>query len=229
MVTLDTTGIGLHQRGYRKVSTEAPIRETMAAALVDLSRWTPERPLYDPFVGSGTILIEAAMMAWNIAPGLRRSFNAEGWPLVPHELWDEAREEAFDLVKDDIPLQIAGSDIDPHAIEIAEAAVKKAGFAKDIKLKVQPVAKMKPEGDYGVIITNPPYGERLGDDKDAEMAMMQFGRSALYLPTWSFFSITPSKSMEHYFGKPADKKRKLFNGRIECTYYQFFGPLPPRK
>jgi putative N6-adenine-specific DNA methylase len=229
MVTLDTTGIGLHQRGYRKVSTEAPIRETMAAALVDLSRWTPERPLYDPFVGSGTILIEAAMMAWNIAPGLRRSFNAEGWPLVPHELWDKAREEAFDLVKDDIPLQIAGSDIDPHAIEIAEAAVKKAGFTKDIKLKVQPVAKMKPEGDYGVIITNPPYGERLGDDNDAEMAMMQFGRSALYLPTWSFFSITPSKSMEHYFGKPADKKRKLFNGRIECTYYQFFGPLPPRK
>ncbi|TCN01424.1 putative N6-adenine-specific DNA methylase [Paenibacillus sp. BK033] len=229
MLTLDTTGAGLHQRGYRKVSTEAPIRETMAAALVDLSRWNPERPLYDPFCGSGTILVEAAMIAWNIAPGLRRSFNAEGWPLVPHELWDEAREEAFDAVKDDIPLQIAGSDIDPYAIEIAEAAVKKAGFGKEIKLKVMPVAKIKPEGDYGVIITNPPYGERLGDDKDAEMALMQFGRSALYLPTWSFFAISPSASVEHYFGRPADKKRKLFNGRIQCNYYQFFGPLPPRK
>ncbi|WP_336771593.1 THUMP domain-containing class I SAM-dependent RNA methyltransferase [Paenibacillus sp. MMO-58] len=232
MLTLDTTGAGLHQRGYRKVSTEAPIRETMAAALVDLSRWNPERPLYDPFCGSGTILVEAAMIAWNIAPGLRRSFNAEGWPLVPHELWDEAREEAFDAVKDDIPLQIAGSDIDPYAIEIAEAAVKKAGFGKEIKLKVMPVAKIKPEGDYGVIITNPPYGERLGDDKDAEMALMQFGRSALYLPTWSFFAISPSASVEHYFGKPADKKRKLFNGRIQCNYYQFFGPggaFPNRK
>ncbi|MFF2090430.1 class I SAM-dependent RNA methyltransferase [Paenibacillus sp. NPDC058174] len=229
MLTLDTTGAGLHQRGYRKVSTEAPLRETMAASLVQLSRWQPERPLYDPFCGSGTILIEAAMIGWNIAPGLRRSFNSEGWPLVPDELWDKAREEAFDAVKDDIPLQIAGSDIDPHAIEIAEAAVKKAGFGKEIKLEVLPVAKIKPQGDYGVIITNPPYGERLGDDKEAEKAIRQFGLSSLHMPTWSFFAITPTKEIEHYFTRPADKKRKLFNGRIQTDFYQFFGPLPPRK
>ncbi|WP_042162893.1 THUMP domain-containing class I SAM-dependent RNA methyltransferase [Paenibacillus gorillae] len=229
MLTLDTTGAGLHQRGYRKVSTEAPLRETMAASLVQLSRWQPDRPLYDPFCGSGTILIEAAMIGWNIAPGLRRSFNSEGWPLVPDELWDEARDEAFDAVKDDIPLQIAGSDIDPHAIEIAEAAVKKAGFGKEIKLEVLPVAKIKPQGDYGVIITNPPYGERLGDDKEAEKAIRQFGLSSLHMPTWSFFAITPTKEIEHYFTRPADKKRKLFNGRIQTDFYQFFGPLPPRK
>ncbi|GGG55449.1 THUMP domain-containing class I SAM-dependent RNA methyltransferase [Paenibacillus radicis (ex Gao et al. 2016)] len=229
MLTLDTTGAGLHQRGYRKVSTEAPLRETMAASLVQLSRWQPERPLYDPFCGSGTILIEAAMIGWNIAPGLRRSFNSEGWPLVPDELWDEARDEAFDAVKDNVPLQIAGSDIDPHAIEIAEAAVKKAGFGKEIKLEVLPVAKMKPKGDYGVIITNPPYGERLGDDKEAEKAIRQFGLSSLHLPTWSFFAITPTKEIEHYFTRPADKKRKLFNGRIQTDFYQFFGPLPPRR
>lgn len=229
MLTLDTTGAGLHQRGYRKVATEAPIRETMAAALIQLSRWQPERPLYDPFCGSGTILIEAAMIAWNIAPGLRRSFNSEGWPLVPVELWDKARDEAFDAVKDNIPLQIAGSDIDPYAIEVAEAAVKKAGFAKEIKLNVMPVSKIKPQGDYGVIITNPPYGERLGDDREAEAAIRQFGLTSLHLPTWSFFAITPTSTVEHYFSRPADKKRKLFNGRIECNYYQFFGPLPPRR
>jgi len=193
-----------------------------------LSRWQPERPLYDPFCGSGTILIEAAMIGWNIAPGLRRSFNSEGWPLVPDELWEAARDEAFDAVKDDIPLQIAGSDIDPDAIEIAEAAVKKAGFARDIKLNVMPVAKIKPEGDYGCIITNPPYGTRLGDETEAEKALRQMGYAALYLPNWSFFALSPSKSLEHYFGRPADKKRKLFNGRLECALYQYFGPLPPR-
>ncbi|MFF2481545.1 class I SAM-dependent RNA methyltransferase [Paenibacillus sp. NPDC058071] len=229
LITLDTTGAGLHQRGYRRVSTEAPLRETMAAALVQLSRWRPERPLYDPFCGSGTILIEAAMIAWNIAPGLRRSFNSEGWPLVSNELWEEARNEAFDAVKDDVPLQIAGSDIDPYAIEIAEAAVRKAGFSKEIKLSVLPVAKMKPQGEYGVIITNPPYGERLGDDNEAELAIRQLGLSSLHLPTWSFFAITPTKSIEHYFTRAADKKRKLFNGRIQTDFYQFFGPLPPRK
>lgn len=228
LLTLDTTGAGLHRRGYRKAATEAPIRETLAAALVQLSRWNPERPLYDPFCGSGTILIEAAMIGWNIAPGLRRSFNSEGWPLLPAELWDEAREEAYDAVKDDQPLHIAGSDIDPQAIEIAEAAVKKAGFGKEIKLSALPVAKAKPQGDYGVIITNPPYGERLGDDREAELALRQLGLTALHYPTWSFFAISPSKTIEHYFGRPADKKRKLYNGRIQCDYYQFFGPLPPR-
>lgn len=228
LITIDTSGFGLHKRGYRKISTEAPLRETLAASLIQLSRWRPERPLYDPFCGSGTILIEAAMIGWNIAPGLRRSFDCENWPQMSDKLWDEAREEAFDSVKDDIPLQIAGSDIDPGAIEIAEAAVRKAGFGKDIKLQVASVSKAKLQGEYGVVITNPPYGERLGDDIEAERALRDFGRTALYYPTWSYFAISPSKTIETYFGKNADKKRKLYNGRIQCDFYQFFGPLPPR-
>lgn len=229
MITLDTTGPGLHKRGYRKLVTEAPLKETMAAAMVLLSRWRPERPLYDPFCGSGTIPIEAAMIGWNIAPGLRRTFNSENWPMVPEELWERAREEAFDSVKDDIPLHITGSDIDPQALEIAAAAVKKAGFAKDIKLQQMAVSRIKPEGDYGCIITNPPYGARLGDEDDAEKAIRQLGLSALYLPNWSMFALTQSRTFEDTIGRKADKKRKLFNGRIECTYYQFFGPLPPLK
>ncbi|MFC4099927.1 THUMP domain-containing class I SAM-dependent RNA methyltransferase [Paenibacillus xanthanilyticus] len=228
-ITLDTTGPGLHKRGYRKLVTEAPIKETMAAAMVLLSRWKPDRPLVDPFCGSGTIPVEAAMIAWNIAPGLRRTFNSEGWPLVGEEIWERAREEAYDAVQDDIPLMISGSDIDPGAIEIAEAAVKKAGFARDIKLSVLPVAKLKPEGDYGVIVTNPPYGERLGDDAEAEKAIRQLGLIAQYLPTWSFFALSPTKTFEQNFGQNATKKRKLFNGRIECALYQYFGPLPPRQ
>ncbi|GKU79910.1 class I SAM-dependent RNA methyltransferase [Paenibacillus sp. L3-i20] len=229
LLTLDTSGAGLHKRGYRPASTEAPIRESMAAALIQLSRWRPERPFYDPFCGSGTFLVEAAMIGWNIAPGIRRSFNSETWSIIPESLWSEAREEAYDSVKDDIPLQIAGSDIDPHSIDIAEAAIRRAGFAKEIKLNVLPVSKVKPQGDYGVIITNPPYGERLGDEAEAEAAIRQFGLTTLHYPTWSVFAITPSLKVEHYMGRPADKKRKLFNGRIQCEYYQFFGPLPPRE
>ncbi|URN94434.1 MAG: class I SAM-dependent RNA methyltransferase [Candidatus Pristimantibacillus lignocellulolyticus] len=228
LLTIDTSGSGLHKRGYRIASTAAPLRETMAAAIVQLSRWTPDRPLYDPFCGSGTILIEAAMQAWNIAPGTRRSFDSEAWDNIPGELWEQAREEAFDSVKDDVKLQITGSDIDPHAIDIATQAVRRAGFGKEIKLHVLPVAKIKPEGDYGVIISNPPYGERLGDETEAELALRQLGKASLYYPTWSHFIFSPSLEVEHYMGKIADKKRKLYNGRIQCNLVQFFGPLPPR-
>ncbi|MCM3127241.1 MULTISPECIES: class I SAM-dependent RNA methyltransferase [unclassified Paenibacillus] len=228
LLTLDTSGAGLHKRGYRKLVTEAPLKETLAAALIQLSRWGPHRPFYDPFCGSGTLLVEAAMIGWNIAPGLRRSFNSEHWPLVSKELWDEAREEAFDSVKDDIPLQIAGSDMDPGVIEVAQAAVKSAGFAKEIKLDVLPVAKVRLSGDYGCLITNPPYGERLGEQAEVEKLIRQLGRVAAEVPTWSFFAITSTKSFERYFNQKADKRRKLFNGRIETQYYQFLGPLPPK-
>ncbi|WP_010491523.1 THUMP domain-containing class I SAM-dependent RNA methyltransferase [Paenibacillus elgii] len=223
-ITLDTTGPGLHKRGYRKLVTEAPLKETMAAAMILLSRWQPERPLYDPFCGSGTIPVEAAMIGWNLAPGLRRSFNAETWPLVPSSLWQEAREEAYDLVRDDVPLQIAGSDIDRSAIEVAQASAKAAGLAKELSLQTLPVAKARPEGDYGCIITNPPYGERLGDRSEAERAVRDFGHLYAQLPTWSAFVLTPAKQFEHYLNRPADKKRKLFNGRIECQLYQYFAP-----
>jgi putative N6-adenine-specific DNA methylase len=222
-LTLDTSGYGLHKRGYRKLVTEAPLKETMAAALILLSRWNAERPLLDPFCGSGTIPIEAAMIGWNIAPGLRRTFAAEAWHMVPEALWHQAREEAFDLLRDDVPLNISGSDIDPAAIEVAHAAAKSAGLAKELRFSVAPVAQVRPEGDYGCIITNPPYGERLGDEEDVELALRQLGAITKPLPNWSVFILNPNKQLEHFFGRPATKKRKLFNGRIECAYYQYFG------
>ncbi|OZB96736.1 class I SAM-dependent RNA methyltransferase [Paenibacillus sp. XY044] len=229
LLTLDTTGPALHKRGYRKLVTEAPLKETMAAALLQLSRWNPSRPLYDPCCGSGTILIEAALLGWNIAPGLRRSFPSEHWPIIPEELWSEAREEAFDSVQDNEPLQLTGSDIDPKAIEVAQAAAKSAGLAGEIDFRVLPAAKAHPEGEYGCLITNPPYGERLSEKTEVEKLIRTLGHTANQLPTWSFFAISPTKQFEHYFGRKADKRRKLYNGRIECQYYQFLGPLPPRR
>ncbi|MBD0381162.1 THUMP domain-containing class I SAM-dependent RNA methyltransferase [Paenibacillus sedimenti] len=228
-LTIDTTGPSLHKRGYRKLVTEAPLKETMAAAMILLSRWRVERPLYDPFCGSGTIPIEAAMIGWNIAPGLRRSFPSEEWDNVPFELWEQAREEAYDAVRDDVPLDIVGSDIDGAAIDVAEAAAKAAGLAKQLHFRVEPVAKARPRGDYGCLITNPPYGERLGDSKEVEQALRQLGSITGQLPSWSVFVLSPSQQLEHYMGRRADKKRKLFNGRIECNLFQYLGPLPPRK
>lgn len=230
LLTLDTTGPALHKRGYRKQATEAPLKETMAAAMILLSRWNqnPSRPFYDPCCGSGTLPIEAAMIGWNIAPGLRRTFNAESWPAVPKELWAKAREEAIDAVKDDIPLNIAGSDIDPSAIEIATAAAKSAGLAGEIRFDCLPVVKIEPQGDYGCMITNPPYGERIGEEKEVRRLISQLGRITACLPTWSFFALTPTKTFERDFLRKADKRRKLFNGRIECQYLQYLGPLPPR-
>lgn len=229
LLTLDTTGPALHKRGYRKLVTEAPLKETMAAALLQISRWNPSRPLYDPCCGSGTILIEAALLGWNIAPGLRRSFPSEHWPAIPEELWSEAREEAFDAVQDDQPLQLTGSDIDPKAIEVAKAAAKSAGLAGEIDFQVLPASKAHPQGEYGCLITNPPYGERLSEKTEVEKLVRTLGHTANQLPTWSFFALSPTKQFEHYFGRKADKRRKLFNGRIECQYYQFLGPLPPRR
>jgi putative N6-adenine-specific DNA methylase len=227
-LTLDTTGPSLHKRGYRKLVTEAPLKETMAAAIVLLSRWRVERPLYDPFCGSGTIPIEAAMIGWNIAPGLRRSFPSEEWDRVTPKLWEQAREEAYDAVKDDVPLNIVGSDIDGAAIDVALAAAKAAGLAKALHFKVEPVAKAQPRGDYGCLITNPPYGERLGDQREVEQALRQLGALTRPMPSWSVFVLSPSTQLEHYMGRRADKKRKLFNGRIECNLAQYLGPLPPR-
>lgn len=227
-LTLDTTGAGLHKRGYRVGTTEAPLRESLAAAMVLLSRWRPERPLYDPFCGSGTILFEAALIGWNIAPGLRRAYNAQGWPNVTAAMWEEAREEAYDLMEDNLPINIVGSDIDRDAIQASLANLKSAGMSKEIKLKVMSVADARPEGDYGCIITNPPYGERIGTASEVDRLTKQLGQVAKQLPNWSHFIITPDKEFETRFGRKADKRRKLFNGQIECTYYQYFGPLPPR-
>ena len=223
-VGLDTTGPGLNNRGYRKLAAAAPLKETLAAAMVLMSRWTPDRPLYDPFCGTGTILIEAAMIGWNIAPGLRRTFPSERWHRVPEALWRFAREEAIDLVKDDAKLDITGSDIDPEAIRAAEAAVKKAGLAGEIRLLQLPVAKMKPRGEYGVIVTNPPCGERLGTPKEVEAVLRQFAARLKTLPTWSVFVLSPAKHLEYLLERRADKKRRLYNGTIECQLYQYMGP-----
>lgn len=228
-LTLDTTGPSLHKRGYRKLVTEAPLKETMAAAMVLLSRWRVDRPLYDPFCGSGTIPIEAAMIGWNIAPGLRRSFPSEAWDRIAPELWEQAREEAYDAVQDDVPLNIVGSDIDSAAIDVALAAAKAAGLAKSLQFHVEPVAKARPRGDYGCLITNPPYGERLGDQREAEHALRDLGSLTTTMPSWSLFVLSPTTHLENLMGRRADKKRKLFNGRIECNLYQYLGPLPPRR
>ncbi|RKN85082.1 class I SAM-dependent RNA methyltransferase [Paenibacillus ginsengarvi] len=228
-LTIDTTGPSLHKRGYRKLITEAPLKETMAAAMVLLSRWRPGRPLNDPFCGSGTIPIEAAMIGWNIAPGLRREFSAEAWPSLDAAMWEQAREEAFDLLRDDEPLDIVGADIDPAAIEVAEANAKKAGLAGELKFYKSPVSKLWPESEYGCIITNPPYGERIGTKDEVEKAIRQLGSVFGQLSTWSLFALSPNKQFEHYIGKDATKKRKLFNGRIECNLFMYHGPLPPRQ
>lgn len=227
-LTLDTSGESLHKRGYRKQATEAPLKESLAAAIVLLSRWRPDRPLYDPFCGSGTIPIEAAMIGWNIAPGIRRSFAAEKWDRVAEHLWTEARNEAYDALNDDIPLQLFGSDIDPAAIDIALASAKSAGLSDTIKFEVAPLGDVRPDGYYGCIITNPPYGERLSEHREVEALIRQLGALHEQLDTWSTFVLNPLRSFEQAFRQKADKKRKLFNGRIECQLYQYFGPLPPR-
>ncbi len=228
-ITLDTTGPSLHKRGYRTHITEAPLKETMAAALIQLTRWRAERPLLDPFCGSGTLPIEAAMIGWNVAPGLRRSFPSEAWGIIGEKAWNEVRDEAYDAFDDSIDLEIYGSDIDPEAIEVAQHNAKKAGFHKDIKFKVCPVAKAVPVGDYGCLITNPPYGERLSDDKEVETLIRQLVSTAHKNDTWSTFVLNPNRNVEHYFQRKADKKRKLYNGRIETHFYQYFGPLMPKE
>jgi putative N6-adenine-specific DNA methylase len=228
-ITLDTTGPSLHKRGYRKLVTEAPLKETLAAALVLLSRWHPDRPLYDPFCGSGTLPIEAALIGWNVAPGLRREFASDAWDRIPPERWEQAREEAYDAVRDDVPLHIVGSDIDGAAVDVATAAAKAAGLARELRFRVTSIAAAKPSGDYGVLITNPPYGERLGDQHEAELALRELGNLYDRLPSWSAFVISPARQLEHYMGRKSDKNRKLFNGRIETHFHQFLGPLPPRQ
>lgn len=227
-LTLDTTGASLHKRGYRKKVTEAPLKETMAAAMIYLARWNPERPLLDPFCGSGTIPIEAAMIGWNLAPGLRRSFSAEGWGCISDSTWQRAREEAIDLCNDDLPLEIFGSDIDPAAIEVSEASLKKAGLSGEIKLSVMPFEQVVPHGEYGCLITNPPYGERIGNKEEIDELIRSIGTKMRKHPTWSEYILTATPNFERLYGKKADKNRKLYNGRILTRLYQYFGPLPPK-
>jgi len=229
-LTLDTSGAGLHKRGYRKLAAAAPLKETLAAALIDLSRWRPDRLFMDPFCGSGTLPIEAALIALNQAPGLQRDFAAERWSVIPAKLWREARSEANDLIKREQQLKIRGSDINPEVLSLARYHARQAGVGDMIHFQQMPFSEVQTKEKYGFMVCNPPYGQRLEDIRSVERLYRDMGDSfKKNFATWSFYVLTQHKELERLLGRPADKKRKLYNGRIECHYYQFFGPKPPRR
>ena len=227
-LTIDTSGAGLHKRGYRVCDVAAPIKETLAAAMVSLSFWNKDRILIDPCCGSGTIPIEAAMQAKNIAPGLGRRFASEGWDAVPEKLWKEERKAAFDAIDNDIALDITGYDIDKRAVEAARENAIEAGVDDCIEFHIMDMTKLSAEGrEGGIIITNPPYGERIGEAKEIEKIYRKYGEFFKENPTWSLFMITTDKEAEKKtLGRPADRRRKLYNGRLEVCYYQFHGQKP---
>lgn len=227
-LTIDTSGAGLHKRGYRKLVGGAPLKETMACALIQISRWRPDRALFDPFCGSGTIPIEAAMIGLNMAPGLNREFDAEKWPNIPKTLWVEERKQARNMVKTDLELKIQGTDISEDAISLARNHAKMAGVDKNIHIQRMPMSDIRSKYKYGFIICNPPYGERLGQMKEIEKLYREMGTVFSSLDTWSYYVISSHPEFEKLFGRKANKKRKLYNGRILCNYYQFYGP-PPSK
>ena len=232
-VMLDTSGSGLHKRGYRVRDVAAPMKETLAAALVQLSYWKdgamrpekyrndPPRMLVDTCCGSGTILIEAAMMARNIAPGLNRSFAAMNWEWISESLWKEERKKAFQEVDYDGELLIKGFDIDERAVEAARENAEEAGVGDDIRISKMDMKKFRAEEDHGIIITNPPYGERIGDDEKIQKIYRKLADILENRPTWSLFLITTDKKLEESLGRKADRRRKLYNGRLETQYYQF--------
>lgn len=229
-VALDTTGDPLHKRGYRTWTSKAPISETLAAALIMLTPWRADRILVDPFCGSGTFLIEAAMMAANIAPGMNRSFTAEAWThLIPKQMWYDVVEEAEEMVDTDISCDLQGYDIDPDMIRIARANAKQAGVDHLIHFQQRDVADLKHSKKYGFIITNPPYGERLEDKKNLPALYTTIGQVYRDLDAWSMYLITSYEEAERYIGRKADKNRKLYNGMIRTYFYQFMGPKPPKK
>lgn len=227
-LAIDTSGSGLHMRGYRANALDAPLKESIASAMIQLSYWRKDRILLDPFCGSGTIPIEAAMLARNIAPGLQRKFASEQWERIGTELWKKARAEAYQAIDYDVMPQIYGSDIDPAAIALARENAEKAGVDDCITFQVMPSQDIVLPGKYGVLITNPPYGERIGELKEVEEMYRALGRTMSDDRTWSTYVITSMEYFESLFGRKADKKRKLFNGRIKTDYYQFEGPRPPR-
>ncbi len=227
-LTLDTSGPGLHKRGYRLGQGEAPLRETLAAAIIKISKWIDTRVLVDPLCGSGTIPIEAAMMAKNIAPGLSRSFTAETWPNIPKKVIQKIRQEATDNIKD-IPLTIYASDIDKKVLGFAQENAARVGLENDITFQKIPLAEFSSKKRYGCIICNPPYGERIGDIQEIERLYKSMGKTFYQLKDWSYFILTAYERFEKLFGEKASKNRKLYNGKIKCYLYQYFGPLPPKK
>lgn len=229
-VGIDTTGISLHKRGYREVSGKAPITETLAAALIMLTPWRKDRILVDPFCGSGTFPIEAAMMAANIAPGMNRSFLSEKWDnLITKKNWYDVIDEANDIICDDVEVDIQGYDVDSSVIKIARRNAREAGVDHLIHFQERDVKDLNHPKKYGFIITNPPYGERLEDKKDLPDLYRAFGESFKRLDSWSAYMITSYDDAERYFGRKADKNRKIYNGMLKTYYYQFLGPKPPKR
>lgn len=230
MVTLDTTGESLHKRGYRTMTSKAPITETLAAALIMLTPWKKDRILVDPFCGSGTFPIEAAMLAANIAPGMNRNFTAEQWTnFIPKQLWYDAIEEAQELIDMDITVDIQGYDIDGEVIKAARENAKRAGVEELIHFQQRAVADLHHPKKYGFVITNPPYGERLEEKADLPQLYTQIGEAYRGLDAWSLYLITSYEDTERFIGRKADKNRKIYNGMIKTYFYQFMGPKPPKR
>lgn len=222
-LTLDTSGVGLHKRGYRVGQGGAPLKETLAAALVLLTNWRPDEPFIDPFCGSGTIPIEAAMIGQNIAPGFNREFVSENWRWIRRKYWDEALIEAEDLANYDQPLDITGSDISHQMIEMAEGNALEAGLSDLIRWKQMQVSDLTIKNENGYLVSNPPYGERLNEREEVAKMYQDLGRIMQEHPTWSVYIITAFETFEKEYGQKATKKRKLFNGFIQTNYYQYFG------
>ena len=229
-ISIDTTGNSLHKRGYRPAAGKAPISESLAAALIMLTPWRKERIFVDPFCGSGTFPIEAAMMAANIAPGLNREFTAENWAnIIPKEEWQGAKEEARDAINMDIETDIQGFDIDEEVIRIARQNAKNAGVEKLIHFQKRDVKELSNGHKYGFIVTNPPYGERLEEKEALPALYTALGTQFAKLDSWSAYVITSYTDTEKYFGRKADKNRKIYNGMIKAYFYSFMGPKPPKK
>ena len=227
VMTIDTSGPGLHKRGYREIALEAPLKETLAAALVLLSFWNKDRLLIDPMCGSGTILIEAAMIAKNIAPGLNREFASEKWPAIDQKYWRDERNHARSVIDNDSELNIFGYDIDDRAIKAARINAKNAGLESDIIFEQKDIKELWIDKQYGIIITNPPYGERMMDFSEINKIYISIHKTLKKKKGWSLYILTSDEKFPDYFkrAKP-DRVRKLFNGKIQVNYYQYYGEKP---
>ena len=229
VLTLDTTGPSLFKRGYRLEKGGAPLKENMAAALVMLTNWRKDRPFYDPVCGSGTLCIEAALIGHNIAPGFNRDFACEAWDWFDSSVFEKVRAAADNAADYDIELDIAGSDINGRMIEIARANAEEIGLGDSIQFKQQAVKDFKTEKDYGVIVANPPYGERLGEEEQVRELYREMGDVFRPLKTWSKYILTSDLAFEEFYGAKATKKRKLYNGALRTDLFQYWGERPPRK
>lgn len=229
-VAIDTSGESLHKRGYRTMTSKAPLTETLAAALILLTPWRPDRILVDPFCGSGTFPIEAAMIAANIAPGMNREFTAEKWTnLIDKKLWYECVQEAEDMIDTSVEVDIQGYDIDGEVVKAARENAKRAGVDHMIHFQQRAVADLRHPKKYGFVISNPPYGERLEEKADLPKLYSEIGAAYQGLDSWSMFLITSYEDTERYIGRKADKNRKIYNGMLKTYFYQFMGPKPPKR